>query len=176
MRFFVSAGDDPSPSPPSRISKAPKAQMSKSTILILVWFAALIIPAASAADCYVVGTWNLEHFSFSAKRGFPELGGDDQYPPRTPEQLDLLAEAITNQIGAKIMILNEINGRSGAATSAELDDFMPRLGSSWQYAIARSGRDQRVAIIWDSDFVEEIARSEIFIPEKKVGAGSDKPD
>src|SRR5262245_37360114 len=137
---------------------------------------ALIIPAPSAADCYVVGTWNLEHFSFAAKRGFPELNGNDQFPPRTPQQLDLLAEAIKNQIGAKIMVLNEINGRAGAATSAELDDFMPRLGSSWQYAIARSGRDQRVAIIWDSDFVKEIARFEIFIAEKKIGTGSDKPD
>lgn len=137
--------------------------------------AAFLGRQVTAQDCYTVGTWNLEHFSASShSRGFPEL--HDTLPPRTPAQLDLLAAAIRDRVGAKILVLNEINGRPGQATSAELEDLVTRLGPSWRQAIDKSGRDQRVAIIWDSTDVEEIARLEISIPEERIGTGDDATD
>jgi len=135
-------------------------------ILVLVSCVLAATGSAFADQCYVVGTWNLEHFGFNKPRGFPEVSG--QIGPRTPEQLDGIAEAIRDEIKAKVLVLNEINGRNNQATSAELDDLTQRLGSSWRYIIARSGASQRNAIIWDSDFVEKIAHFEIRIAAQEV--------
>jgi hypothetical protein len=132
--------------------------------------------AASAETCYTVGTWNLEHFKAGKVRGFPELVGANGLPPRTDAQLDLLAETIRDKVDAKILVLNETNGRSGKATSAELEDLIARLGPSWRYAIAKSGSAQRVAVIWDSAFATEIARLEIAVPVTKVADGSESSD
>lgn len=150
--------------------------MSRLVPLILACAVGMLHQPAVAQDCYVVGTWNLEHFGFGKKRGFPELQGERGLPPRTPEQLDLIAAAIRDRIGAKILVLNEINGRSGSANSAELEDLMTRLGPSWQHAIGKSGASQRVAVIWNSADVEELARFEVFVAEERIGTGNPKPD
>ncbi len=131
----------------------------------LILLAAQVLPV-SAQDCYVVGTWNLEHFGIGKSRGFPEMSG--QLGPRTNAQLDGIAAAIRETIDAKVLVLNEINGRSHEASSAELDDLIGRLGPSWQHSIARSGDSQRNAIIWDSAHAEMIAQYEIEIAEEQI--------
>lgn len=144
----------------------PSLRFCVNILSALVAFASFFSSPAQAAGCYVVGTWNLEHFGFGKSRGFPEMSG--QIDERTPEQLDGIASAIRDTLQAKILVLNEINGRAGAASSAELDDLIARLGATWAHRIAASGESQRNAIIWDTRFVEEIAHKEIFVGRKLV--------
>lgn len=138
--------------------------------LLVVCAVALSSRWAIGQDCYVVGTWNLEHFGVGKARGFPEMAG--QIPARTNAQLDGIAAAIRDTLQARILVLNEINGRDGEETSAELEDLMSRLGPTWKYRIAVSGEAQRNAIIWDTEFAEEIAHKEIVVAPKTI-EGSD---
>jgi hypothetical protein len=132
-------------------------------LALVLAFGCLTAAPALAADCLVVGTWNIEHFG-SGGRGFPETS----LPNRTDSQLDGIAQTIRDDVEASVLILNEINGRRGRATSEELDDLVVRLGPEWKYAIDKSGGTQRIAMIWNTDKVEVIAQQEIFVAEKIV--------
>ncbi len=117
---------------------------------------------------YVVGTWNIEHFRDGATRGFPENGnGGPSYAPRTDDDLRQIADLIVSQMDAKVLILNEINGREDG-TSGELDRLIGHLGSSWKYTIARSGERQRVAMIFDERFVRRTACHEFEVSPTQV--------
>jgi hypothetical protein len=98
-------------------------------------------PAPAAAECYEVGTWNLEHFGRGKSRGFPEnRSGGPTYPERTPAQLSAVATAIRDVVKARILVLVEINGRDDdddEPSSDELDDLVARLGQSYSYVCAR---------------------------------------
>lgn len=73
-------------------------------------------PAPSGL-CYRVGTWNLEHFRQGTTRGFPEnTRGGPTYPARTPNDIVAIAAAIRDALGARILILNEINGAEPEGT------------------------------------------------------------
>jgi len=135
-------------------------------LAVAVAFYLATAASAGAAQCLTVGTWNLEYFGVGKSRGFPEAAGE--IGPRTNAQLDGIAQAIRDTIGASVLILNEINGRDGKASSAELEDLVQRLGPSWKYAIDKSGRAQRNAMIWDGNAVDALATQEIYIAPKKV--------
>jgi len=48
---------------------------------------------------YQICCWNLEHFSSTAKRGFPEVS--PRIEPRTQEQLNALVSKLTDEISAE---------------------------------------------------------------------------
>jgi endonuclease/exonuclease/phosphatase family metal-dependent hydrolase len=116
----------------------------------------------SEITSYAIGTWNLEWFHNNKKRGFPESnGGGPLYPPRSDLDLALIARVITNDVAARLLVLNEINGTT-SKTSQELDRLLFFLGASWKYEIGASGQQQHVAMIYDTramrtNFVREFA-------------------
>jgi endonuclease/exonuclease/phosphatase family metal-dependent hydrolase len=117
---------------------------------------------------YTIGTWNLEHLRDGARRGFPEsTHGGPSYPPRSDDDYQLIADVITTQLDAKILVLNEINGHAGGQ-SDELDRLVGHLGDSWEYVLGRSGGSQRVAILYDEDFVQRDTCHEFEIAEQEV--------
>jgi hypothetical protein len=104
----------------------------------------------------IVGTWNLEHFHDGQTRGFPEnTNGGPSYGTRTASDLQRIAGIIKSQLTARILILNEINGRSGEVKSDEMDRLLAALGTGWQYALAASGNAQRIAILYDTALVRK---------------------
>lgn len=130
---------------------------------------------ATADQCYIVGTWNIEHFKHGAKRGFPEQSG--HYAARTQAQIGKLAKAIDKTIDFKLLALQEINGVSGQTRSKELNDLVSKLGNHWKYRIALSGKKQRVAFLWDTRFVKLNSAHEIVVPPKYVPkTGNKKKD
>ena len=51
--------------------------------------------SGKTGECYNVATWNLEYYSFSRTRGFPEYAwGGPKYPARDPQQRKAVAKAI----------------------------------------------------------------------------------
>lgn len=138
--------------------------MKKFLILISVLLA-LFSARSFGQECHVVGTWNLEHFREGASRGFPERSG--QIPARTSEDVENIAIAIRDWMEARVLTLQEINGTGGDnPTSDEMDDLISKLGDSFDYRIAKSGSNQRVAFLWNKDFVRLNAIHEIEIPEE----------
>ena len=126
-------------------------------------------PPEAEAQFYVVGTWNLEWFDDAKGRGFPESSQHGpKYGPRTPEDFRTIAGIITNQLMAKILVLDEINGRHGQASSGEMDRLVGCLGTNWAYALTKSGDAQRVAILYDSTAARRDLCVELNLPDEKV--------
>jgi len=123
---------------------------------------------ANETDAIVVGTWNLEHFKNGATRGFPENTRGGPSYLASERDLGYISSIIRDQIGASILVLNEVNGRPGLDTSAELDALILQLGPSWDYSLSRSGNSQRQAILFDSDDVRREVCHEFAIPEEDV--------
>lgn len=118
---------------------------------------------------YVVGTWNLEHFKDGATRGFPEnTNGGPSYPSRIDADFARIAEIIRNQLFAKVLVLNEINGRSGTKQSDELDRPLTHLGMGWAYELTSAGHSQRIAILYDSRFARKESCTEITVAEQDI--------
>jgi hypothetical protein len=148
--------------------------------IIKAYIAQIVTPLpAPVGLCYPVGTWNLEHFKNGKTRGFPEDGdGGPSYPPRGVNDLIAIAEMIRDTMGAKILILNEINGEEreingeSQQRSDELDALIVQLGPSFQYMIAKSGAAQRVALLWDTRFIRLNVAAEIEVPRTEI-QGSD---
>lgn len=101
---------------------------------------------------YIVGTWNIEHFKAGAKRGFPENTRGGPSYPQHDRDLAHIARVIRDELGAAVLVLNEINGVSDSAPtkSNELDALLLELGSSWQYMLSTDGGSERIAILFDS--------------------------
>ena len=126
-------------------------------------------PAEAEAQVYVVGTWNLEWFDDAKGRGFPEYNHNGpKYGPRTLDDFKTIAGIITNQLLAKILVLDEINGRQNQASSVEMDRLVGCLGTNWSYEITKSGGAQRVAILYDSTTARKDFCAELNIPEEQV--------
>jgi endonuclease/exonuclease/phosphatase family metal-dependent hydrolase len=118
----------------------------------------------------VIGSWNLEHFKAGARRGFPEnLSGGPTYLPHERD-LPLTAGIIRDTLQAAVLVLNEINGRSGSSPprSDELDKLVEELGAGWDYELASSGGSQRIAILFDGAKVRRTACHEFPIPFERV--------
>ena len=125
-------------------------------------------------ECYTVATWNLEYYSFSRKRGFPEYTrGGPRYPARKPPQRRAVAEAIRGKIDARIAVLNEIDGKGVENGLTILGELVKSLGTTWNSRIGKEGGSQRIAIVWDSRFAKlnayrEIAVEEVTVDEKDI--------
>ena len=125
--------------------------------------------AGKSDECYTVSTWNLEHYSFSRKRGFPENTRNGRtYSPRKTLQREKIAVAMRTRINTRIIVLNEIDGKEVQNGLTILGDLVKRLGSSWKFRIGSEGRNQRIAVVWDSRFAKLNAYKEIKIEEFKV--------
>lgn len=125
--------------------------------------------------CYRVGTWNLEWFGSNKSRGFPEYQwGGLTYPPRTVSEVGVIAAAIRDELDIKLLVLNEIDGDGSdeSAISDGLDTLTTLLGPTFTYVIGSSGKSQRVAFVFDTQFVRPNAITEISVPYTKIG-GSD---
>jgi endonuclease/exonuclease/phosphatase family metal-dependent hydrolase len=130
-------------------------------------------PPSNELPAYGVGTWNLEHFRHGASRGFPEnTNGGPSYGARTAGDLDRISEVIKTRLLARILILNEVNGRAGERASDELDELLGVMGNGWRYEITLSGDSQRVAILYDSKVARRDGCQEIAVPPTDV-QGSD---
>jgi hypothetical protein len=148
--------------------------------IIRTYIAQIVTVAPSPSNvCYPVGTWNLEHFKNGKTRGFPEdENGGPSYTARIVNDLIAIASVIRETIGAKMLILNEINGEEREVNgemqprSDELDALVSHLGTSFQYIIAKSGAAQRVAILWDTRFVRLNIGAEFEVPRTEI-QGSD---
>lgn len=108
-------------------------------------------PAAASGGAYLIGTWNLEHFSDTSNRGFPEnTKGGPSFGPRTDDDYRFIAKVITD-LDIKILLMQEIGGRDedGVARSREVERLIAALGSDYDYRIASSGGKQRIAILFD---------------------------
>lgn len=130
--------------------------------------------AAPAAQCHVVGIWNLERFSPRGSRGFPEnTRGGPSYGPRSDDDLHALAVAI-QQMQARALMLNEVGGvdRRRPGRSETLDRLLPHLGATWTYHVGASGGGQRLAFLYDTRYVEVLQTAELDIPHEEVD-GSD---
>jgi endonuclease/exonuclease/phosphatase family metal-dependent hydrolase len=119
-----------------------------------------VVTGVHAETSYVVGAWNLEHFHEGAKRGFPE----GTIRARRDSDYQFIASLI-KQIDAKILVLEEINGElvdivddeegpTEVVRSPELDKLIGFLGDSYDYVIADSGGSQRIALLFDTKFVQ----------------------
>lgn len=111
-------------------------------------------------DSYVVGTWNLEWFHTTRTRGFPEnTRGGPTYQARNETDYSWIANTISNDLNAAVLVLTEINAgiidtEEGSETrSVELDRLLLYLGEEWDYIISESGNQQHVAILYDQNKV-----------------------
>lgn len=155
-------------------------QSDVSAWIIPAYVDQIIANTRPPADvCYVVGTWNLEHFHSYKKRGFPEnTKGGPTYDPRTPNEMAAIASVIRDALQAKILVLNEINGEErqtaeGAEPySPELDVLLSYLGPTYDYVLTTSGGNQRVAMLYDTRFVHLKAATEVPVPRIEI-QGSD---
>ncbi len=108
-------------------------------------------PEATEALTYRVATWNLEHFREGASRGFPENTREGpSYGPRTDADFGRIAGIVKTDLGAKVLVLNEINGIPNQDRSVEMDRLIAKAGPSWQYRLTRAGGSQRVALMYDT--------------------------
>ena len=106
---------------------------------------------------YQICCWNLEHFSPTAKRGFPEVS--PRIDPRTEEQLNALAAKIRDEIKAEIYLFSEIENEAYFAS------FVQKIGADWKYDIGISGSQQKTAFVWNTNAVKEIKAGDIDISD-----------
>lgn len=139
---------------------------------------AFLASNAYGQQTYVVGTWNLEHFHDGAKRGFPESQGTSSIPARKKADYQFAA-SIVKTLDAKILILEEINGKLVQLIdeddgpfeddrSPELEKLIGFLGPEYDYVIASSGGTQRIALLFDTRFARLNAACETDFPNIKV--------
>jgi len=133
------------------------------------------VPTPASTSTYTFGCWNLEHFHNSSKRGFPEyLRSGPKYDPRTENDLVLIADVITTKIGAELLVLNEINGKTEMVDedtvtySDELDALLEKLPDTWSYTLSSSGKKMHVAILYDTAKVHLNEVTEFEVPRIEI--------
>lgn len=115
-----------------------------------------------------IGAWNLEHFTFGRSRGFPEnTRGGPTYSSRTDAEIQEIASAIRDDLGAAIMVLSEVNG-DGQHDSPEMDRLVSDLGGSWNYFFGTTGGNQRLVVLWDENQVVRNACDEFTFADHDV--------
>lgn len=143
------------------------ARATVSLVVLFLCITSFLTPDASAQACYKVGSWNLEAF-FDGSRGFP----GPSLRKRTKQDLRKISRAIKRDIGASILALSEIDGdkrgRRPINSSNDLKMLVSELGNNWDYRIAKSGGNKRVAILWNKSEARLNGYHEIFIKEKKI--------
>ena len=131
-------------------------------------------PSGAPLPVYTLGTWNLEWLKDGRSRGFPEnTWGGPSYPPRNEEDYVAIAEVISQDLEAAVLVLTEINAfisggeGGGAIQSPELDRLLFHLGENFDYVISESGGQQHVAILYDENKVRLNTVFEIEVPFQK---------
>jgi len=114
---------------------------------------------------YQICCWNLEHFSSTASRGFPENPG---IPPRTDEQFNTLAAKIRDEIKAEIYLFSEIENE------AYLASFVQKIGSDWKYDIGIAGSNQKTAFVWNTKAVKVIKGGDVVITDTFTASGRER--
>jgi len=126
-------------------------------IKILVILQITLLGNLGWAEEFRVGVWNIENLSPTAKRGFPELTGQNQFGPRNTDQLKDIADYIRNDVQADALVITEIHADIGTQTeprSSHLDTVVSHLGNNWNYILGRTGGKQRVGFLFDSNRVK----------------------
>lgn len=125
-------------------------------------------PTPAEIPFVVVGTWNIEYLADDKTRGFPENGqGGPSYAPRTLDDYRYIAEIITSKLFARVLVLNEINGKNDG-TSAEMDRLVGCLGPTWKYRQGTSGGSQRITVLHDSSVARLVKWVEVTVPEVEI--------
>ncbi|MCZ6598271.1 MAG: hypothetical protein O7B99_11580 [Planctomycetota bacterium] len=117
-----------------------------------------IVGTGAVPQHVVVGCWNLEHFNGSS-RGFPETPG--AFGRRNATQIQAIADTITNDLGASLLVLEEIRGEmrfdpdlgEDVPVSDHLQELVDAMSGTWAYVLGRSGNTQRVAFLYDTSVV-----------------------
>lgn len=136
--------------------------------LILVSLAIISCPPEKDSEeeaIYQICCWNLEHFSSTASRGFPESSG---IPPRTEEQLNALADKLKNEIAAEIYLFSEIE------EEAYLSEFVQKMGADWKYDIGISGSNQKTAFVWNSKAAKVKKSGDVVITDTFSDSGRNR--
>lgn len=144
--------------------------------VISKYFGSVQAGGAAAATQYRVGCWNLEHFRTGATRGFPEnTRGGPTIPERTNAQIQEIANTITQDLNVRFLVLNEINGRTGQdadgdniPVSDELDALLGHMPNTWEYVISWSGNHQRIAFLYDTQFVQVNEVQEFVVAPRRI--------
>jgi hypothetical protein len=115
---------------------------------------------------YQICCWNLEHFSSTAGRGFPEI---PEIPPRTEEQLNALSFELKNSISAEIYLFSEIE------EALYLDNFIKnKMGNEWLYKIGTAASQMKTAFVWNTNFVKLIKAGNIEINDTFYDSNTQK--
>jgi endonuclease/exonuclease/phosphatase family metal-dependent hydrolase len=124
---------------------------------------------------YRIATCNLEWLRDGKSRGFPEnTYGGPTIPPRTDEDYAAIAEVISHELEAAVLVLTEINAFTYAREegewieSPELDRLLSHLGENYDYEITESGGQQHVAVLYDENKVRLNTVFEIDVPYERV--------
>lgn len=108
-------------------------------VVLAIFFSA----ATGLADSWTLGVWNVENLGPSSKRGFPELKGNQQLPPRTNAQLKKIADYIQNDLGVDAIMLSEVvptHEVGGEKRSSQLDTIVTNLVGEWEYRMGSTGQ------------------------------------
>ena len=148
----------------------------KNYIFLLFLFVTCSLIAQSR---YKIATWNLEHFKEGSTRGFPEYKDDYDppgpvYPKREAENYEYIADVIADQ-DFKIIALQEINGVTNSTLagnrkheSRELEKLISYLGSSWSYIIGTEGGSQRLAFLYDGEYVDGVSFCQFNLQDESI--------
>ncbi|CAK9109521.1 Uncharacterized protein SCF082_LOCUS50893 [Durusdinium trenchii] len=137
-----------------------------------------LIDTGSSEQVCRIATWNIEWFKDGKSRGFPELIGDEALPARTSDDFGFIAKAIIT-MEVELLLLQEIHGDDievegeWVAHSPELERLISILNNqsgatSWDYRIGTTGRDQRLAFLWDTRTVGLEWWCEAALPSDRV--------
>lgn len=146
------------------------------------WFvtkyvASVVAPAdGSTGGTVRIGCWNLEWFHSTRNRGFPEYQyGGPTYQTRTDEQIEEIAEVITDRVGMSLVVLSEINGVTSQGDdgesdveSPELNKLLGELPDGWDYTMGYSGRGQRLAFLFDGNKCRMNEVIEYDVPRREI--------
>lgn len=115
----------------------------KNLHYILAVLAISLSATTGLADTWTLGVWNVENLGPNSKRGFPELKGGQQLPPRTNAQLEDIADYIQDDLGVDAIMLSEIVSThevDGEDRSSQLDTIVTKLDGVWEYHMGSTGR------------------------------------
>jgi endonuclease/exonuclease/phosphatase family metal-dependent hydrolase len=144
---------------------------------IVTRYVASVEAASDGELAYVIGCWNLEYFRNGKSRGFPETAQSPPgptIPPRTAAQIDMVAQTIAG-LNACFLVLSEINGTTSedaegelVTVSEELNSLLEDLPNGWDYFLSFSGRNQRVAFLYDTGRVRINEIIEFEVPFRRI--------
>ena len=124
-------------------------------LALLLW-----TPCVCLAEDFRLGGWNIEKLSTRAKRGFPELKGNNQLDSRTDEDLEEIANYIKDDLQVDGLMVTEIdaddvdNSTELRPLSVQLTKVVENLGPKWQYFLGRTGNELRIGFVFNTDRIK----------------------